>query len=291
MAPGRWRPAEAAHVLKGRRRIDGHRDGLKTGRDELTPDDLSALRELDQAHTPAVIQKAITESVARFTRRGEDPRGVTFRYVWDSLRRFATRKAPAATTPPIARPIRPGSRGSAGAMAPLAMASRQVRRIVRLEARANRLLVRWDRARRRAMRAKAQVYALFDEVTGLEQALTDPQLAELRRARGEVSAAAKPDPAGPKHHAVTTRPPMSPTTPSPRSERRQTMDEPRPHKVQKILHLEGKAATSRAEYESTMARITPAKHKAQQYDQEAKALKVTLTPHELSELRRARSGV
>ena len=69
------------------------------------------------------------------------------------------------------------------------------------------------------------------------------------------------------------------------------MDEARPHKVQKILHLEGKAATSRAEYESTMARITPAKHKAQQYNQEAKALKVTLTPHELSELRRARSGV
>ena len=89
-------------------------------------------------------------------------------------------------------------------MATLAMASRQVRRIVRLEARANRLLVRWDRARRRAMRAKAQVYALFDEVTGLEQALTGPQLAELRRARGEVSAAAMPDPAGPKHHAVTT---------------------------------------------------------------------------------------
>ena len=79
---------------------------LKTGRDGLTPDDLSALRELDQAHTPAVIQKAITESVERFTRRGDDPRGVTFRYVWDSLRRFATRKAPAATTPP-ARPVYP----------------------------------------------------------------------------------------------------------------------------------------------------------------------------------------
>jgi hypothetical protein len=89
-------------------------------------------------------------------------------------------------------------------MATVAMASRQVRRIVRLEARANRLLVRWDRARRRAMRAKAQVYALFDEVTGLEQALTGPQLAELRRVRGEVSAAAKPHLAGPKHHAVTT---------------------------------------------------------------------------------------
>jgi len=32
----------------------------------------------------------------------------------------------------------------------------------------------------------------------------------------------------------------------------------------------------RAAYESTLARITPAKHKAQQYDQEAKALKVTV---------------
>ena len=101
-------------------------------------------------------------------------------------------------------------------MATLAMASRQVRRIVRLEARANRLLVRWDRARRRAMRAKAQAYALLDEVTGLEQTLTGAQLAELRRARGEVSAAAEPDPAGPKHHAVTTPTtdvPNHPTTP------------------------------------------------------------------------------
>jgi hypothetical protein len=78
---------------------------LKTGRDDLTPDDLSALRELDQAHTPAVIQKAITESVARFTRRGEDPRGVTFRYVWDSLRRFATRKS--APTASLHRPAYP----------------------------------------------------------------------------------------------------------------------------------------------------------------------------------------
>ncbi len=75
---------------------------LKTGGDGLTPDDLSALHELDQAHTPAVIQKAITESVARFTRRGDDPRGVTFRYVWDSLRRFATRKSA-----PTASPHRP----------------------------------------------------------------------------------------------------------------------------------------------------------------------------------------
>jgi hypothetical protein len=77
-------------------------------------------------------------------------------------------------------------------MATRAMASRQVRRIVRLEARANRCLVRWDRARRRAVRAKAQAHALLDEVIGLEHVLTDAQLAELRRARGEASVPAEP---------------------------------------------------------------------------------------------------
>lgn len=69
------------------------------------------------------------------------------------------------------------------------------------------------------------------------------------------------------------------------------MDDARPDKVRRILQLEGRAATWRAEYESRLARITPARHKAQQCDQEAKALKVTLAPSELSELRRARSGV
>ena len=80
---------------------------LKTGRDGLTPDDLAALRELDQAHTPAVIQKAITESVERFTRRGDDPAGLTCRYVWDSLRRFTTRKPRAAMSPEPERPAYP----------------------------------------------------------------------------------------------------------------------------------------------------------------------------------------
>lgn len=100
-------------------------------------------------------------------------------------------------------------------MATLAMASRQVRRIVRLEERANRLLVRWDRARRRAVRAKAQAHALLDEVIGLEHALTDAQLAELRRARGEASTAT-PDPREPAASAVSaeaTDVPDHPTTP------------------------------------------------------------------------------
>jgi hypothetical protein len=70
---------------------------LKTGREDLAPEDLAALRALDRTHTPAVIQKAITESVERFRQRGEDPRALTLRYVWDSLRRFTTRTRRAAT--------------------------------------------------------------------------------------------------------------------------------------------------------------------------------------------------
>jgi hypothetical protein len=72
---------------------------LKTGRDGLTGDDLDALRDLDKAHTPAVIQKAITEGVGRFTHRGDNPRGLTLRYVWESLRHFTTRKVAAAAAP------------------------------------------------------------------------------------------------------------------------------------------------------------------------------------------------
>jgi hypothetical protein len=80
---------------------------LKMGRDGLTADDLAALRDLDQAHTPAVIQKAITETVERFERRGDGPGGLTFRYVWDSLRRFTTRKTRAATPPHPEHPVYP----------------------------------------------------------------------------------------------------------------------------------------------------------------------------------------
>lgn len=80
---------------------------LKTSRDTLTDDDLAALDELDRAHTPAMIQKAITESVARFRRRGGNPRDVTFRYVWESLQHFVTRKAKGAVSLEAERPTYP----------------------------------------------------------------------------------------------------------------------------------------------------------------------------------------
>jgi hypothetical protein len=69
------------------------------------------------------------------------------------------------------------------------------------------------------------------------------------------------------------------------------MSETRSEKVRKILSLEGRAAGFLASYEGALARLAPARHRAEQCLQEARALKVTLTPCELSALRRARSGV
>ena len=69
------------------------------------------------------------------------------------------------------------------------------------------------------------------------------------------------------------------------------MHEPRSHKVRTILQLEGRAAAWRARYEGTLARIAPARHKSEQLRQQAVAVKVTLTARELSQVRRARSGV
>lgn len=70
------------------------------------------------------------------------------------------------------------------------------------------------------------------------------------------------------------------------------MHQCRSPKVRKILEYEGRAAKLLgARYEGRMAEISPAKHRADQLLHRAKALKVTLTPSELSELRRVRSGV
>ena len=65
--------------------------------------------------------------------------------------------------------------------------SRKVKKIVRLEGRARRLLTRYERALSRATRAKAQAHALLDQASLLEFTLTGTQLGELRRSRGEVA--------------------------------------------------------------------------------------------------------
>jgi hypothetical protein len=75
-------------------------DWFKTGREGLDPADVECLHRLDQVHTPAVIQKAITTAVERFERRAEAPAALTFQYIWASLRHYTTRKPPATARVP-----------------------------------------------------------------------------------------------------------------------------------------------------------------------------------------------
>ena len=74
--------------------------GFKTGRARVNPGDLDDLRHLGEAHTPAVIQKALTEAVTRFVRRGDDPGTVTWAYVRASLQHFNTRTRPRTSARP-----------------------------------------------------------------------------------------------------------------------------------------------------------------------------------------------
>ena len=65
--------------------------------------------------------------------------------------------------------------------------SRTVRKILRFEARARRLLTRYERALARATRAMAQARALLDNACVLESSLTGTQLGELRRGRPDAA--------------------------------------------------------------------------------------------------------
>ena len=69
------------------------------------------------------------------------------------------------------------------------------------------------------------------------------------------------------------------------------MSDRRSPKVRKIVALRGQAARLRAAYEDAQARSAPIRHKAGRLEQEARALKGTLSDCELAELRRAWSGV
>ena len=61
--------------------------------------------------------------------------------------------------------------------------SRKVRRILRLEARAQKLLARYDKHHARIEPWKRKGEALLDEARAIELTLTGGQLGELRRVR------------------------------------------------------------------------------------------------------------
>jgi hypothetical protein len=66
-----------------------------TGRECIGVDDFAYFALLDQAHTPAVISKGVLAAAARFARQQQHVGELTLQYVWESLKHFTTRKAPA----------------------------------------------------------------------------------------------------------------------------------------------------------------------------------------------------
>ena len=61
-------------------------------------------------------------------------------------------------------------------------------------------------------------------------------------------------------------------------------------RVKRIIALRTRAAKLTAQYERGESRLAPARHRARQCLEEAKALKGTLTPCQLTELRTAWSA-
>ena len=81
------------------------------------------------------------------------------------------------------------SRGATDAATVATARSRKVRKILRLEARAQRLLARYERALATTARTMGQARACLDEAQILESSLTDTQLGELRHGRAEAAGA------------------------------------------------------------------------------------------------------
>ena len=94
--------------------------------------------------------------------------------------------------------------GSTSPAQPLPAPSVKVRKILRLEARAHRLLARYERALATTARTMREARALLDDAQVLESSLTGAQLSELRRGRGAAIATAASPPGATGPHSTTT---------------------------------------------------------------------------------------
>jgi DNA-binding Lrp family transcriptional regulator len=59
---------------------------LKTGREGITLEELSALRALEEIHTPSRVIREIFQATERFKKRAEPPQDLTLIYIYRSLR-------------------------------------------------------------------------------------------------------------------------------------------------------------------------------------------------------------
>lgn len=72
---------------------------LKTGRESLTWEEISALRELAVNQYPSRVQKEINRAYERFRRKGHDMKKLTFVYIAGSLKHQPTRNRPQKIKP------------------------------------------------------------------------------------------------------------------------------------------------------------------------------------------------
>jgi hypothetical protein len=59
---------------------------LKTGREGIQPEELSALRALSEIHTPGRVNKEISQAAERFKKKGKPVSSLTLIYIYKSLR-------------------------------------------------------------------------------------------------------------------------------------------------------------------------------------------------------------
>jgi DNA-binding Lrp family transcriptional regulator len=73
---------------------------LKTGRTGIEPEELSALRALEEIHTPARVNKEIAQAVERFGRNGKLLSSLTLIYIYKSLQYQNSLKHTQGKSPP-----------------------------------------------------------------------------------------------------------------------------------------------------------------------------------------------
>ena len=65
---------------------------MKTNRNGLTCEELTALREPEKSHYPARVQQEIDKAVKRFVRKERNLKTLTFMYIAESMKYQASRK-------------------------------------------------------------------------------------------------------------------------------------------------------------------------------------------------------
>ena len=98
LAPGEHRPVEI-HEIPSVMRPTVEYFLSKTGRQNITAEELIPLRELERLHYPTRVNSEIGTAVERFRRSGRDPTTLTIDYLYESLRHQPGREKKSRASP------------------------------------------------------------------------------------------------------------------------------------------------------------------------------------------------